>query len=89
LTQTLKNNMLQPDEAAQQLFSFSNSIIPFNQDIEEIGKNAMSGFLHYIVGHEKDQVWKIRSLGYSIAFEYTWDLKQGRFSEIKIFKKQS
>ncbi|MGF7027929.1 MULTISPECIES: hypothetical protein [Sphingobacterium] len=89
LTQTLKNNMLQPDEAAQRLFSFSNSIIPFNQDIEEIGKNAMSGFLHYIVGHEKDQVWKIRSLGYSIAFEYTWDLKQGRFSEIKIFKKQS
>ena len=56
LTQTLKNNMLQPDEAAQRLFSFSNSIIPFNQDIEEIGKNAMSGFLHYIVGHEKDQV---------------------------------
>lgn len=89
LTQTLKNNMLQPDETAQQLFSFSNSIIPFNQDIEEIGKNAMSGFLHYIVGHEKDQVWKIRSVGYSIAFEYTWDLKQGRFSEIKIFKRQS
>ncbi|MGB3107379.1 hypothetical protein [Sphingobacterium siyangense] len=89
LTQTLKNNMLQPDEAAQRLFSFSNSIIPFNQDIEEIGKNAMSGFIHYIIDHEKDQVWKIRSLGYSIAFEYTWDLKQGRFSEIKIFKKQS
>jgi hypothetical protein len=87
--QTLKSNILQPDEAAQQLFSFSNGIIPFNQDIDEIGKNAMSGFLHYIVGHEKDQVWKIRSLGYSIAFEYTWDLKQGRFSEIKIFKRQS
>jgi hypothetical protein len=89
LTQTLKNNILQPDEAAQQLFSFSNSIIPFNQDIEEIGKNAMSGFLHYIVGHEKDHVWKIRSVGYSIAFEYKWDLKQGRFSEIKIFKRPS
>lgn len=87
--QTLKSNILQPDEAAQQLFSFSNGIIPFNQDIDEIGKNAMSGFLHYIVGHEKGQVWKIRSLGYSIAFEYTWDLKQGRFSEIKIFKRQS
>lgn len=87
--QTLKSNILQPDEAAQQLFSFSNGIIPFNQDIDEIGKNAMSGFLHYIVGHEKDQVWKIRSLGFSIAFEYTWDLKQGRFSEIKIFKRQS
>jgi len=89
LTKTLKNNILQPDEVAQQLFSFSNGIIPFNQDVEEIGKNAMSGFLHYIVGHEKDQVWKIRSLGYSIAFEYKWDLKQGRFSEIKIFQRPS
>jgi hypothetical protein len=43
LTQTLKNNMLQPDEAAQQLFSFSNSIIPFNQDIEEMEKMQCQG----------------------------------------------
>lgn len=89
LIQTLKKNMLQPDEAAQQLFSFSNGIIPFNQDIEEIGKNAMSGFLHYITGKEKNNIWKIQSLGYSIAFEYKWDLEKGQFSEIKIFKRKS
>lgn len=89
LKQTLKKNILQPDEAAQQLFSFSNGIIPFNQDIEEIGKNAMSGFLHYITGKEKNNVWKIKSLGYSIAFEYKWDLEKGQFSEVKIFKRKS
>jgi len=89
MEQTLKNNILQPDEAAQKLFSFSNSIIPFNQDIEEIGKNAMSGFLHFITENEKNSVWKIQSLGYSIAFEYRWDLKKGQFSAIKIFKKKS
>ncbi len=89
LKQTLKKNILQPDQAAQQLFSFSNGIIPFNQDIEEIGKNAMSGFLHYITGKEKNNVWKIKSLGYSIAFEYKWDLEKGQFSEVKIFKRKS
>jgi len=89
LKQTLKKNILQPDEATQQLFSFSNGIIPFNQDIEEIGKNAMSGFLHYITGKEKNNVWKIKSLGYSIAFEYKWDLEKGQFSEVKIFKRKS
>jgi hypothetical protein len=89
LRRTLKKSILQPDETAQQLFSFSNSIIPFNQDIEEIGKNAMSGFLHYIVGREKGQVWKIQSLGHSIAFEYKWDLMNGEFSEVRIFKRKS
>lgn len=89
LRRTLKKNILQPDEAAQQLFSFSNGLIPFNQDIEEIGKNAMSGFLHYITGNEKNNVWKIQSLGYSIAFEYKWDLMKGQFSEVRIFKRKS
>lgn len=89
LTRTLKKNILQPDEVAQQLFSYSNSIIPFNQDIEEIGKNAMSGFLHYITGNEKNNIWEIQSLGYSIAFEYKWDLKKGQFSGVRIFKRKS
>lgn len=89
LRRTLKKNILQPDETAQLLFSFSNGIIPFNEDIEEIGKNAMSGFLHYIIGNEKNNVWKIQSLGYSIAFEYKWDLMKGEFSEVRIFKRKS
>lgn len=89
LNQTLHPYILQADEAAHQLFSFTNSITEFNQNIEEVGRNAMTGFQNYTLGYEKNGIWKIQSKGYSIAFEYNWDTKTGTFSGIKIFKRKS
>lgn len=89
LDQTLHPYILQVDEAAHQLFSFSNSLAEFNQNIDEVGRNAMTGFRNYSLGNEKNGIWKIQSKGYSIAFEYNWNTNTGAFSEIKIFKRKS
>ncbi|MDM1295648.1 hypothetical protein HX021_15255 [Sphingobacterium sp. N143] len=88
LYQALKTNILHPNEAAYQLFSICNGISPFNQNIEEIGKNAMVGFINRNLGKEKDDRWKIQSKGYSIAFEYSWNIKEGSFSTLKVFKRK-
>lgn len=88
LQQALQLNIIQPDEAAYQLFSFTNGIAPFNEDINEIGKNAMAGFRHYCLSKNDEQTWQIQSKGYTIAFEYCWNIKTGTFSNLKIFKQK-
>ncbi len=88
LRQVLQPTIIQPDEAAYQLFSVTNSMPHFNQHIDEIGKNAMAGFRHHVLGSEKGGVWKMQSKGYSIAFEYDWNIKTGTFSTLKVFKRK-
>ncbi|TYR31745.1 hypothetical protein FXV77_20650 [Sphingobacterium phlebotomi] len=88
LKEVLQLRIIQPDEAAYYLFSVTNGIFPFNEDINEIGKNAMCGFQHYIRSNKTDDTYKIQSKGYSIAFEYDWNIKTGDFSTIRVFRKK-
>ena len=88
LKEALPSNIIQPDEAAHYLFSVTNGMFPFNQDINEIGKNAMCGFRHYVRSTANDDTYTLQSKGYSIAFEYTWNIKTGDFSMTRIFRKK-
>lgn len=88
LNQALQPYVLHPDEAAYQLFSVTNGLAPFNQNVNEIGKNAMAGFRHYTFGEENTEIRRIRSQGYSLAFEYDWNLKNGSFSNLRVFTRQ-
>lgn len=88
LKHALQPYILHPDEAAYQLFSVTNGLAPFNENVNEIGKNAMVGFRHYTLGNENTEIRRIRSQGYSLAFEYNWNVKNGSFSNLKVFTRQ-
>ncbi|NGM66925.1 hypothetical protein [Sphingobacterium sp. SGR-19] len=91
LKEVLQTSIIRPDEAAHYLFSVTNSIFSFNEDINEIGKNAICGFRHYVCGADNDneETYTIQSKGYSIAFEYKWNIRTSDFSMIKIFRKKT
>lgn len=86
--EVLEPYFLHPGEVAYLLFSVTNGIPPFNEDINEIGKNAMVGFRHCAADVDGSSRWTIQSRGYSIAFEYTWDIQTGAITEIKLFNRQ-
>lgn len=79
--------VVQPDELAYLLFSMTNSMAPFNQDLDDMGRNAFVGFRHYTLD-EKEGTWQVLSIGHSIAFVYSWDVKTGTFPELKVFKRK-
>lgn len=88
LGKALNAYLLEPDAAAYELFSITNGMSAFNENIEEIGKNAMLGFLNYRMEKTGDNTWRIQSKGYSIAFEYDWNIKKGSFSGLKVYQRK-
>lgn len=88
LKKILEPTILSPDEAAYLLFSVTNGIFPFRENVNEIGKNAMAGFQHSLLSKEGNEIWRIQSKGFSIAFEYKWNIKTGTFSDLKIFNRE-
>ena len=52
---SLSQNFLHPDEVAQDLFGITNGMSPFNQNINEIDKNAMTGFRPRTSFNESDE----------------------------------
>jgi len=56
---------------------------------QEIGKNAMLGFFNYSMGKAGKYCWRVQSKSYSIAFEYVWNIKDGSFSDLKVFKRKA
>lgn len=81
--------IIHPNEVAFHLFSSANGMPPFNSDYQEIGKNAMLGFFNYSMGKTGKYCWRVQSKSYSIAFEYVWNIKDGSFSDLKVFKRKA
>lgn len=84
----LEPYFIYPDEVAYYLFSASHTIPPFNESLTEIGQNAMIGFTNSVISNDGQDVWNIRSESYSIAFEYTWNIRTGAISGLRLFKQR-
>ncbi|MFD1772203.1 hypothetical protein [Sphingobacterium suaedae] len=85
---TLTPYAIHPDEMAWQLFSHSNGLARFQVDVEEIGKNALVGFIT-TAHRERENRWHVQSLAYSLGFAYVWDIQTGVVSEFKMLKRAS
>lgn len=81
--------IIHPNEVAFHLFSSANAMPFFNSDYQEIGKNVMLGFFNYSMGKTGKDCWRVQSKSYSIAFEYVWNIKEGSFYDLKVFKRKA